>query len=99
MNIFLAIIVTIALLIVTSIAMSYAGPIPGLGVMAVTAIWAGIDVSRLKFSKYKVAFPGNSLLAVLFVLMVWLIGFPLFLAAWIAITRKTAKPHTISATA
>jgi hypothetical protein len=91
MNVVLAITVTIILFLVALTAAQHVGFVPLLGIMALTAIWAAIDVGRLKFSDYTVAFPSNGILAVLFVLGFWMVGFPMFLAAWFAIVRKTAK--------
>jgi hypothetical protein len=93
MNVVLAIAGTVLALAIALLAMYYAGPLPALVLMAGTAIWAAVDVGRLKFADYDVTFPGNGILAVLFVLGFWLVGFPMFLAAWFAIVRKTARPR------
>ena len=93
MNVVLAIVGTVLVFSVALLAMSYGGPLPALLLMAGTGIWAAVDVGRLKFADYDVAFPGNGMLAVLFVLGIWLVGFPMFLAAWFAIVRKTARPR------
>jgi hypothetical protein len=90
-NAVLAIVGTFVVLLGGIFAMSYVGPLPELGIFAVTAIWAAIDVGRLKFAEYNVVFPSSGILAVLFVLGFWIVGFPMFLAAWLSIVRKTAK--------
>ena len=93
MNVVLALVGTVVVLSIALLAMSYAGPVPALVLMAGTALWAAVDVGRLKFADYDVAFPSNGILAVLFVLGFWILGFPMFLAAWLAIVRKTARPR------
>jgi len=93
MNVVLAFVGTVLVLSIALLTMSYAGPLPALVLMAGTAIWAAVDVGRLKFADYDVTFPSNGILAVLFVLGVWIVGFPMFLAAWFAIVRKTARPR------
>jgi hypothetical protein len=93
MNVVLAIAGTVLVLSIALLSMSFAGPLPALVIMAGTAIWAAVDVGRLRFADYNVAFPSNGILAVLFVLGAWIVGFPLFLAAWFAVVRKTARPR------
>ncbi len=95
MNVLLALAVTVLVLTIALLGMSYGGPAPAFVVMAGTAIWAAVDVGRLKFADYDVAFPSNGILAVLFVLGAWIVGFPMFLAAWFAIVRKTARPRRV----
>lgn len=95
MNALLALAGTVLVLAIALLGMSYGGPAPALVVMAGTAIWAAVDVGRLRFADYNVAFPSNGILAVLFVLGVWIVGFPMFLAAWFAIVRKTARPRGV----
>ena len=77
----------------------YWGLVPTLGVFAATGIWAAIDVGRLNFSDYEVPFPSNGALAILLVLGMWIVGFPLFLYAWFAVVRKTAKVKNVPSAA
>ena len=97
MNIFISIIITISVFMLNVLVFGRYSQLTVYALAVVTAVWAGIEVKRLNFSKYRLSFPSHPFLAIVFVFFVWFVGFPMFLNAWISIMRKTAKVRELSA--
>jgi hypothetical protein len=91
MNALISIVTTFLLFILGIALANQFATLPMLAIVGITAIWAGIDVKRLNFSNYKLTFPSQSLLAALFLLGFWIVGFPMFFTAWLSVYRKTAQ--------
>lgn len=56
-----------------------------------SAIWAALEVRRLRFYRFRVAYPYRATGTFFFVIVLWFFAFPWFLVTWLNITSGLAK--------
>jgi len=91
MNLIIAIIVTMALPVAVSISFGKYAPLAMIALISLSAIWVLIDVERMKFEEYDVFYISSPVIMSILVLLLWVVGFAIFLTAWLSIFRGTAK--------